>query len=230
MRALIVIVWTIIGLVVGAVLLSAGIDAREGKAGMFAVFFGAPVGAVAGFALGLTFANRYRDDRRMLGRLLGGTILSAAAIVLGIYLFEASRTWDLIAPDSRYDPYELSYQVRLPAGAASPGGEKVGIALFSAKENPDCIVYDHPYGLTREGDRFLISGQCEIIYATPERTIGVRIGDGPTRYFKVKVKARPKGAVYSDWYPADQVKDNAPGAQFRAPRPDEVLEIRYGAR
>lgn len=228
MRALIVIVWTIVGLVVGAVVLSAGIDAREGKAGMFAVFFGAPVGAVAGFALGLGFANRFSDNRRIQLRLLGAPIGAVLTIVLGAYLFETYRTWDDI--DDWGGTYSLSFQVRLREGVPSPAGEKAGVALFSDKENPECDIYDYPHGLTREGDRFLISGQCVLRYATAKRTIGVKMSGGPTHYFKVRVGARPESRTFSEWFPTDEIKDTTPGAKMRPPRPEEVIEIRYGAR
>jgi hypothetical protein len=47
--------------------------------------------------------------------------------------------------------------------------------------------------------------------------------------FKVRVKARPEAAAYSDWFPVDEVFDNATG-QTRPPRAGEAYEIRYGAR
>jgi hypothetical protein len=227
-KALLVIVWTIVGLVAGAFILSLGIDAREGKAGMFAVFVGAPIGAIAGFMAGLAVAVRQGENRRALGRMLGGTVAGVVAIVLGVYAFETWRTWNDI--DNWGGTYSLEYQVRLPAGAPSPGGQKIGMQLFSSKENPLCDAYDYPHGLQQQGDHFVISASCKLRYATADRTIGVRIGEGPTRYFKAKVGRRPQSAVYSDWYRPDQVKDNVPGAQFRAPRPDEIFEIRYSAR
>jgi hypothetical protein len=47
--------------------------------------------------------------------------------------------------------------------------------------------------------------------------------------FNLRVKARPEAATYSDWFPVDEIYDNATG-QKRAPRPDEQYAIRYGAR
>lgn len=226
-KVLLVIVWTLVGLVAGAFILSAGVDAREGKAAMFAVFVGAPIGAIAGLMAGLAVAARYGENRRALGRMLAGTLAGVGAIALGGYAFKTWRTWGDI--DDWGGTHSLSFQVRLPAGAPSPAGQAFGMQLFSSKEDPVCKAYDYPHGLTQEGGHFLVSGSCTLRYATEDRTIGVAIGDGPTRYFKVKVGARPQSATYSQWYPADQVKDG-PGAQFRAPRPDEIFEIRYGAR
>lgn len=229
MKVLLVIVWTLVGLVAGAFVVGEllGIDAREGNAGIFAVFVGAPIGAIAGLMAGLAVAIRHGENRRALGRMLAGTVAGVAAIVLGAFAFETWRTWDDI--DEWGSTYSLSFQVRLPAGAPSPAGEKFGIQLFSDKENPECKAFDYPHGLTQEGGRFLVSAECTLRYAAKDRTIGVAIGNGPTRYFKVKVAARPQSASYSQWYPVDQVKDG-PGTEFRSPKPDEIYEIRYGAR
>ena len=228
-RVLLVIVWTLVGLVAGAFVVGEllGIDAREGQAGIYAVFVGAPMGAIVGLVAGLTVARRHAENRLLLGRLLGGTLGAVALLVLGAYGFETYRTWDDI--DAWGGTYNLDYQVRLSAGAPSPGGQKIGMQLFSDKENPLCKVHDYPHGLRQEGEHFVIWGSCALRYAAKDRTIGVLFGDGPTRYFKVKVGARPVSAAYSPWYPADQVKDG-PGAAFRPPRPDEILEIRYSAR
>lgn len=194
---------------------------------MVAVFVGAPIDAIAGLMAGLAVAAHHGDNRRALGRMLAGTLAGVAAIVLGAYAFETWRTWDDI--DDWGGTYSLSFQVRLPPGAPSPAGQALGIQLFSSKEDPVCKAYDYPHGLTQEGGQFLISGSCTLRYATKERTIGVAVGDGPTRYFKAKVGARPQSATYSQWYPADQVEDG-PDAQFHAPPREEIFEIRYGAR
>jgi hypothetical protein len=119
--------------------------------------------------------------------------------------------------------------VRLPAGMSTPAGEKVGIELRSAKEDLKCPVYEYPHGLRQTGDHFVISGQCPLFYATPQRSILVRIGDQPTLIFNVRVKARPEAATFSDWFSVDEIYDNASG-QKRPPRAEEKYEIRYGAR
>ena len=101
--------------------------------------------------------------------------------------------------------------------------------MRSAKENLACPLYNYPHGLTREGDRFVISGDCPLFYAQPQRSILVRIGDRPTIIFNVRIKARPEAATYSNWFGVDEVYDNVTGKK-RAPRPDENYDIRYGAR
>ena len=54
-------------------------------------------------------------------------------------------------------------------------------------------------------------------------------GDKPTLVFNLRIKARPEAATYSEWFPPDEIYDNATG-QRRPPRTDEQYRIRYGAR
>lgn len=232
MTALIVIVWTLAGIVVGVFGIGfigelAGIRAMEGRLAMFAISFGAPTGALTGLLLGLALAKRYAERLRALRLLLVTPIAVLLAIALGVYLFETWRSYDHLT--TRPNTWDLGFQVRLPAGQPTPAGQKVGVEIRSPKENPSCKTYDYPHGLRQEGEHFVLSGGCPLFYATPQRTILVRIGDKPTLIFNLRVKARPEAATYSDWFPVDEIYDNATG-QKRAPRPDEQYAIRYGAR
>jgi hypothetical protein len=232
MTALIVIVWTLAGLIAGIFGFGvigelAGIPQMEGRIAFFAVGFGAPVGAVAGFAFGLMLAKRHVEEPRARQLLLFGPIVAFGSVVLGVYLFEAWRTHDHLT--TRPNTWDLGYQVRLPAGMPTPAGQAIGVELRSAKEDLKCPVYDYPHGLTQMGEHFVVSGGCPLFYATPQRTILVRIGDRPTLVFNVRVKARPEAATYSDWLPVDEIFDNAIG-QKRPARADESYAIRYGAR
>jgi hypothetical protein len=232
MTALITIVWTIAGLIVGMFGLGfvgelAGIRAMEGQLAVFAITFGSPVGAVAGFALGLMLAKRTVERPGARRLLLLGPIAVLGLAVLGVYLFETWRTYDHLT--TRPNTWDLGFQVRLPAGQPTPAGQAIGVELRSPKEDLKCKVYDYPHGLGQEGGHFIVSGGCPLFYATPHRTILVRIGEKPTLIFKLRVKARLEAASYSDWFPVDEIYDNATG-QKRAPRPDEQYAIRYGAR
>lgn len=231
MTAFIVIIWILIGFAAGAVVGSEigplfGFRHMEGSSAIFGVFFGSPVGAVLGGWLGFRLAKRF-DDLRRRRYLVISSLAVVIGIPLGIWAFETARTWDQLY--SYGGTFGLSFQVRLPAGTPSPADSKIGIELRSAKENPACNVYGYPHGLTQEGGHFLVSGECQLKYATPQRTLLVRIGDAPTLVFNVRVKARPESRTYSDWFPVDEIYDNATG-QKRPPRPDETYEIHYGAR
>lgn len=232
MTALILIVWSLIGFVAGGMLMTEagplfGVRHMEGQSAIFGVLVGGPLGAVVCGMIGLGLARRFAGRRRAQWFVLGTPLAVALAFGLGVVLFETWRTHDHLT--TRPNTWDLGYQVRLPAGMPTPAGEKIGIELRSAKEDLKCPVYGYPHGLTKEGDHFVISGGCPLFYASPQRTILVRIADQPTLVFNVRVKARPEAATYSDWLPVDEIYDNATG-QKRKPRADERYEIRYGAR
>ena len=122
----------------------------------------------------------------MLGRAIGDNVrrkrivvIASLAVLIGIplaiWLVETWRHHDHLT--TRPNTWDLGFQVRLPAGQPTPGGEKIGIELRSEKENPKCSVHDYPHGLTKQGDHFVISGGCPLFYAQPTRTILVRIAD-----------------------------------------------------
>lgn len=232
MNALIVILWTLTGFAVGVTVLGElaplwGIPNREGAAGMFAIAVGGPLGTIAGVLLSLRLLRRYATDLRRKRYMAAGALAILIGVPLGLWAHETWRTWDRIYPSG--DEYGLSFQIRLPAAHPSPEGAKIGIELRSPKENPSCIVYDHPHGLSRESDRFIISARCPLRYRTAKRSILMRMGDEPTQVFEARVAARPESRTYSEWFPADEVFDNVSG-QRRPPRPDEKYEIRYAAR
>jgi hypothetical protein len=229
---LIVVLWSLIGFGAGTVLLGElgplfGFRAMEGQSAIFGLFVGGPVGILAGSLLGLKVARRIGVNLRRQRTVALGSAAILIGIPLSIWLVETWRHSDHLT--TRPNTWDLGYQVRLPAGQPTPAGEKVGVELRSAKESPKCTIFDYPHGLSQEGNHFIISGNCPLFYATPERRILVRIGDKPTLVFDLRVKARPEAAVYSDWFPVDEIYDNATG-QKRAPRADEGYAIRYGAR
>ena len=198
MTTLITIVWTLAGVIVGVFGFGfigelAGIPSMEGRIAMFAIGFGAPAGAVTGFALGLLLARQNAGHPLVLRFLLAGPVLALSTVALGVYLFETWRTHDELT--TRPNTWDLGIQVRLPAGQPPPAGQAIGIELRSPKEALKCKVYDYPHGLRQEGGHFVVSASCPLFFATSQRTILVRIGDKPTLMFKLRVKARPEAAL-----------------------------------
>lgn len=231
MAAFIAVLWALLGFAVGTVLLGEmaplfGIRDMEGNPAYFGVMVGGPIGLIAGASAALMLRRYLGDPRR--SRLVA---LASLAVLIGvplaIWAVETWRTHDHLT--TRPNTWGLGYQVRMPPGAPSPAGEKIGIELRSAKENPKCTVHDSPHGLTQQGDRFVISGNCPLVYATPQRKLLVRIDDKPTLIFNVRIRSRPESETYSEWFPVDNIYDNATG-QTRPPRADERYEIRYAAR
>ena len=233
MKVIVCLVWLLLGFGFGAVMIGEmgsalfGIPNMEGRAGVFGLLVGGPVGAVCGLIVAILLLQRFAGDLRRQRFLALGGLAVLIGIPIAIWLFETWRTYDHLT--TRPNAYGLSYELRLPPGAPAPSGEGIGVELRSAEENPKCDIYEYPHGLRQVADRYVLSGQCRIFYATPQRTILARIGDNPTLVFNVRVGARPESATYSDWFPVDEIYDNATG-QRRRPRPDESYEIRYGAR
>jgi hypothetical protein len=230
--AFILVLWALLGFVAGVFVLGEmaplfGIRNMEGNAAYFGVLVGGPIGTVAGVTAALMLGRAIGDNVRRKRIVVIASLAVLIGIPLAIWLVETWRHHDHLT--TRPNTWDLGFQVRLPAGQPTPGGEKIGIELRSEKENPKCSVHDYPHGLTKQGDHFVISGGCPLFYAQPTRTILVRIADQPTLIFDVRVQARPEARTYSDWFAVDEVYDNATG-QKRPPRPEEKYEIRYAAR
>ena len=236
MTVIIVIVWTVVGFVAGVVLFGElgglfGIPRMEGQQAMFGLLVGGPLGALCGLVFGLLLARRSRTDPRMARWFAAGGLCILFGVPLAIYLVETIRTWDQV--DSYGGTKSLAYRIRLPTEAQSPAGLRIGVELRSDKESPTCKIYDYPYGLTREENRWIISGECAIRFAVSKRAIAARIGGGPNLLFRLRVQARPEIVPYSvsRWYPVDEVQDTAPGSLPRSPRPEETgYELLMSAR
>jgi len=234
--AIIVIVWTVIGLVAGLFLFGElgglfGIPRMEGQQAIFGLLVGGPVGALCGVLFGFLLARKSRSDPRMARWLAVGSLCIVFGVPLAIYLVEIIRTWDQV--DNFGGTKSLAYRIRLPADTQSPAGLRIGVELRSDKEKPTCSIYEYPHGLTREENRWIISGECAIRFATSERVIAARMGGGPNLLFRLRVQARPEIVPYSvsRWYPVDEVQDTAPGSLPRPPRPDEAgYELLMSAR
>jgi hypothetical protein len=104
---------------------------------------------------------------------------------------------------------------------------EVAVELRTDKQTTKAPVSDG-VRLRTEGDRTIVFGRLELFRAAPKRVIAVRIGNGPTYLFEVRLPARPRTMdKISDWYPVDQIDDNVPGRPPRAPLPAELAEFRF---
>jgi hypothetical protein len=101
--------------------------------------------------------------------------------------------------------------------------------LHSDTESPVCRVNEPPHGYIREQGRALVYGHCYLKLVAPKRELHVRFAEGPTHVFRLRLTPRPEGWPFTAWYPVDAMKDTPDGAT-RPPRPEEVIEIRLGAR
>lgn len=233
MTALIIIAWVVIGFVAGAIGLTAlaGVPSMEGQAGYFAMFIGGPIGALCGAVAGYVLSRWYAANRKALQIAAGASWLVILLFFGGAFAIETARTWDWL--NSSGQSQSLSWRVRLPAGAPWPAGQKIGFELRSNKEDVACSHYEGSQGISREADRYIFSGECQIRYAAPKRELWVRIGEGPNLIFKLRIPAHYQTVPYSvsAWYKVDEVQDIAPGSVRRPPKPEEAgHEVLLSAR
>jgi hypothetical protein len=233
MTAFLIIVWMVIGAVAGVFCVGelSGIPAREGQAAIYGVMVGGPLGLVAGFAVGFAIARALSDnpERKRIVSIISLLLIVVPAV--GGFVYESWRTRDWL--DNSGQSRALAYRIRFPDGAATPAGMSAGFELRSDKENVACSTYDAPHGLTQQQGRWVLSGECRLRFATPQRELWVRIAGGPNLIFRLRLKARYEVVPYSvsAWYPVDEVLDAAPGSRRRAPKPEEAgYEILLSAR
>ena len=223
MTFLIVALWSLIGTVTGMVILGElsplfGVRNMEGSPAIFGTFVGAPLGLICGGFFGSRMAARTRDDAVKRKRFVLLTLAGIAVLIAGGFIFEMVRTRDDIA--SGGGAMWLNAQIRLPPGVAAPAKDsKIVIELRSDKETRKSSPYNVPDWTVRDG-RAQAASSVEVYRATDNRTLAVRIGDGPVYLFKLKAPARPKIYSYEgDWQKPDAVEGAANGA-------GEGMEIR----
>ncbi|NWG26389.1 MAG: hypothetical protein HXY30_18565 [Pseudorhodoplanes sp.] len=86
-------------------------------------------------------------------------------------------------------------------------------------------------GLRRrqDGGRDVIRGVIAFFHVANERAITMRIGEGPTHLFKLRIPPRPRCSpeFHEAWFPADPIDDHMSGAGQRSPLAHEMSELRY---
>jgi hypothetical protein len=94
MVVVIVIIWTLTGLIAGGMLGSALADARASHGGdidtlLVGLLFGAAAGATGSGYLGLWLGRRFANNRH---ELLAATLVGIIALVAATFVFEKIRT------------------------------------------------------------------------------------------------------------------------------------------
>lgn len=227
-----IIVWALLGAVLGGLLGSALAGASAGHPGdigalVGGLVIGAPIGALcAGFA-GAALSRRYPAGSPTRNRLVAGTWIVPVIVVLGGWLFETARTWDDLLPSG--GAAWLRYEVNLPPGIPAPVAHDVVAELHTDKETRKQSFPGHGLEVERVAEGAVIRGSFETHKTARRRTIRLRIADGPTHVFELKLlPSRPPAGYatgYSDWHGAEQVEDGAKPP--RPPLPGEHLAIRY---
>jgi hypothetical protein len=229
MALLIVLLWALLGFVIGTTLGLAiaplfGFPDMEGSPAIFAVLLAGPAGALAGVVAAVAILRRVPSGAKRT-RLAGITVAGIAGLMLIGWLATLLGGGGQLSQSAS----TIAFEIRLPPGMAAPKEKSdVEIRLRSAKDNGKASLHD---GLWRrqDGDRDVMRGVIEFFHVAKERTIAMRIGDGPTHLFKLRIPARPKSSpgLYEAWFPVDLVEDNMSGKGQRPPAAGEVSEIRY---
>jgi len=224
-----VIAWIVIGLAAGAVIFTEigplfGFRNMEGSSAIFGVFVGAPIGVLAGVVFAVSMLRKFKGDEARQKRFATFSLLGIVAIVLGGVAFEMIRTRDHLSGVS------IGFQVRFPPGMTPPTERT---SLKAEIRTPDGNLRSRNYygaDIDPGNGRPYVYDSFDVYRVASKRVVALRIGDGPTYLFTLRIDPRPKkmNEYFSDWYPVDQVDDNVPGKAPRAPLPGERLEIRHG--
>lgn len=216
MTFLIVALWSVIGMVTGAVIFTElgplfGFRNMEGSSAYFGVFTGAPLGLICGAVFGTRMSAGYGADIPKRKRFFLITLGGIAVLIASGFIFEMIRTHDYI-DTSNQGARTLSAQIRLPPGVAAPDkSNKIVMELRSDKETRKSSPYSEP-DWKMENGRVQAYSSVEVYRATDKRSVAVTIDSGPTYVFKVKAPARPKTYSYEgDWQKPDAVEGAASG-------------------
>lgn len=228
----VIVLWAVVGLAAGAMFGAALADLGANHPGDIGALFGglviggclgAAAGGFAGAALNRKFGG-YPDTRRWL---VLATLAAPATVVAAGVLFETIRTWDRLLPS--HGAAWVRYEVRLPPGVPAPDAKAVVAEFRTEKETRKQSFPGHDLRVEREGGRAVIMGSFESYRTAQRRTLLLRVGDGPTYYFDMRMPARPPLGYAKDWsgdwHRAAQVEEA--GKTPRPPQPAEALEIRY---
>jgi hypothetical protein len=227
-----IVVWVLLGAVLGGLLGSALGDAFAGHPGDISALFGgfvtgAPIGALAAGLAGAALSRRYPPGSPARKRLIAGTWIAPAVLVLGGWLFETARTWDDLLPSG--GAAWLRYEIKLPPGTPAPQANEVVVEFYTDKEARKPLFPGHGLEVERVADGTVVRGSFETLKTARRRTIRLRIGEGATYVFELKLlPPRPPAGYakdYSEWHGAELVEGK--GGPPRQPLPGENLAIRY---
>jgi hypothetical protein len=186
---------------------------------------GALIGAVCGGLAGRALDRTFSADPQRRRYLTIGTLLLPAVVVLAGVLFETVRTRDELLPSG--GAAKLHYEIGLPPGTPVPRNDAVFLELRTEKEvrkPPYASVHADPVG-----DRIVLKSYFETSRTAKGRTIRLKLGDGPTYVFALKLMPPRPPAGYArdfhEWHGPDHVEET--GKPSRPPQPNENLQIRY---
>jgi hypothetical protein len=174
---------------------------------------GAPVGAMAGVWLALTFARASAEARRLA--LVG----LAVAVFAGSALILASYPW----PKSSGTPV-IEFVLRLPAGMSAPDRGAIDVTVWSGKSGHGCYIRD----IRTSSDRPEISGEMVLQAGNEDPTMSLRLNRKAEGYWRVPIK--PGAALDKVFDPWQRIEFIATPRADVPPLPAGEYHIRYRVR
>jgi hypothetical protein len=190
----------VMGAVVGFVaalllyeLLSSGNRADPIASGLFALFVVGPAGAIAGLMLGTRLAMRFSNGASTCGLAANSfkafvavvVLVAAAGVAYYVYAVNTATPW--LNPNAA-NPL-LLFEVRLPAGTASPVSEKeIAIELQTDQNRMPGEPRFNQF--RRDGDRPVIVGDVELAFRTNWRQLEVKIAGQPDRVYRIGLSGK----------------------------------------
>ena len=210
----------VVGAVIGFVatlllleLIGFGNRADPIMSGILALLVLAPFGAIAGLVLGTTLARRLRGQENT-GTLLRNSLKAFAVVVAlcvaagtAYYFYAVTTATPWLNPNAA-TPL-LVFEVRLPAGAASPNSARdIAIELQTdINRMPGEPRFNR---FRRDGDRPIIAGNVELAFRTAHRELEVKINGQPDRLYRIALSAKaPHASEFGPWQP------NIDGSEIR---------------
>jgi len=185
--------------------------------GLLALFFYAPVGAIAGAVLASWLVTRSGKDAGHGGvarnslKSLGVVVLLCAAGI-GIYIAYAYATATPWLNPNAGNPL-LVFEVRFPAGVTVPTSAQ-GITVELQTDLNTMPGELTPAAFHLDGDQPVIAGEVELAFRTSHRQLAVNIQGQPSRIYPIELTARaPHTPEFGTWR-----------------RLDDGSEIRYRAK
>jgi hypothetical protein len=192
-----------IGTLLALELVGFGNRADPVGSGLLALFVFAPAGAIAGLVTGTTLAMRMRGGDNTFGALI--VLCVAAGAAYYVYAVTSATPW--LNPNAA-NPV-LEFEVRLPAGMASPNSTRdIAIEL---QTDINTMPGEPRFNLfRRDGDRSVIAGQVELAFRTAHRQLEVKVNGQPDRLYLIGLSAKaPHASGLGPWQP------NIDGSEIR---------------
>jgi hypothetical protein len=210
----------LLGAVLGNILASVlRVPAREAGAGLFAGAI-AVAGGILGTIIAMVVALHSRGVSFFHIALGALAMLGCLGIVFGAWSYWFQNFSQLNFKHTYYSAL-LKFEIRLPAGEDRPDGlSGFAVTLQDGGADRDA-VWEESQPQKVDGHTVL-AGQIYLYEVTFKRLLTLRLPNGETRVFKVRLPANPKRSRLGQWS-----KWTSPDGQNGAAPTDKNYVIRY---